>query len=372
MEILFDSIPVLEALYDLQITSNNVMEQAVIVSHNFDKTGDCDILTEGVSDILSLIVNGIKAFINKIKEIVNKCIMKLNSFGMEYDKLIQKYGSSVIDKDFKPFDIEGFNFVTLTVNKPDDSCVYKIIDDFNNDIIKFNRYSSQDIRTICMDAVSPSKFNKIRGEILGNKMSIPDTDFKKYVYTYYRNGIGEPYTISVDPQYVKAAINHSDELLSAKKTAKAEKDALLGILGRMEKFFSVKASSLYDDVQKTYNISSLQKSGYSETDARKISESKLTDLTNYMMMRYQQVVTISNIVSIIYIERISALTDQINQESQAVRMAIRRLGLVMESETLVGEALEEANTYPPTPNENWVQILEGVSMYKGGDKVWTM
>ena len=53
-------------------------------------------------------------------------------------------------------------------------------------------------------------------------------------------------------------------------------------------------------------------------------------------------------------------------------MAIRRLGLVMESETLVGEALEEANTYPPTPNENWVQILEGVSMYKGGDKVWTM
>ena len=140
----------------------------------------------------------------------------------------------------------------------------------------------------------------------------------------------------------------------------------------MEKFFSVKVSSLYDDVQKDYSIQLLQKQGYPEENAKRINEEKLTDLTNYMMMRYQQVVTISNIVSIVYIERISALVDQINQDSQAVRMAIRKLGLVMENESLVGNILEAANAYPPAQNENYAYVLDGVSLYRGGDKVWTM
>lgn len=361
MEVLFDTVPILEALYDLQLSSNKVMEQSIIVSHNYDKTGDCDILTEGVNDVLSLIISGIKSFIAKIKEIVNKCIMALNSFGMEYEKLVKKYGASLSDADFKPFELEGFVFTTLTVNKPDDSSIYKIIEDFNNDIVKFNRYTSEDIRSICMDAVSPSKFNRVRGQILGNGQSIPDADFKKYVYKYYRNGFEQPTTVIIDPQYVKSVISRCDDLLSEKKAAKFEKETLLGVLGRMEKFFSVKVASLYDDVQRTYNVSSLQKSGYSENDAQRINESHFTDLTNYMMMRYQQVVTLSNIVSLIYIERISAIKDQINQDSQTIRMALRRAGIVMENEVLVSKVIEEANAFPPTPNPNWAPILEGVS-----------
>ena len=360
MEILFDSIPVLEALYDLQVSSNNVMKQKVVVSHNFSKTMDRDILTEGVSDILSLIRDGITAFINKIKKLINDCVMTLNSYTMEYNKLVEKYGSMLKSKEFKPFEIEGFNFITLDVNKPDGSSVYKIIEDFNDDISKFNRYTSEDIREICMNAVSPSAFNNIRGKVLGNNKNIQDSDFGEYVYSYYRNGMTQPSMITVDPQYISALIDRSGKLLSEKKSTKSEKDYLMGILGRMEKFFSVKVASLYDDVQKTYSVPSLMKNGYSEDDAQRINESRLNDLINYMMMRYQQTVMLSNIVSLVYIERMSAIKDQINQDSQCLRLAIRRFGVVSENESLVNTSLEECNTYPPTPNSNWAPILEGV------------
>lgn len=81
-----------------------------------------------------------------------------------------------------------------------------------------------------------------------------------------------------------------------------------------------------------------------------------------MMMRYQQVVMLSNIVSLIYIERISAIKDQINQDSQIVRMAIRKASIVSENESLVNRVIEEANIYPPVPNSGWAPILDGVSI----------
>lgn len=365
MEILFDTISVLEALYDFQISTNAVAEQTVVVYHNYDKTKDAEILTEGVKDILNAIIDGIKAFIAKIKELLNKCFMTLNSYTMEYEKIVEKYGAQISDKKIEPFEIEGFTFTTLIVNKPNDSVVYDIVEEFNNDIVKFNRYSSEHIRTMCAEAMSPSRLNRLRGNVLGNDVLIQAQDFKKYVYSYYRNGFEAPTKMTIDNQVIKSIVDNNPKLLSEKKAAKLEKDTLMNALNRMEKFFSVKVASLYDDVQKTYNVSALQKTGYTADESRSIEESKLADLTSYMNMRYQQVVELSNIISVIYVERMAAIKDQINQNSQILRMVIRKSGVVAENKSIVSSVIEEANIYPPTPNPNWAPILDGVSVVRG-------
>lgn len=362
MEILFDTLSVLGALYDLQQSSDVVVEQTIIMSHNYDKTADMDILTEGVGDILQMIIKGIRAFIDKVKALINKGFMVLNSYTMEYEKLVQKYGGALSSAQITPFTVEGFNFTVLAVNKPNTSYVYKMIEDFNSDIVKFNRYSSDDIRLMNAESLSPAYLSRLRGNVAGSKTSIDAEDFKSYMHQYYRDMVNNPINVTIDSQYIRAAIERAPILLSEQKQTKSEKDDIMSTLSRMEKFFSVKVASLYDDIQRTYNVASLQNSGYKADEATRIEESKLSDLTCYMTTKYQQVVELSNIISIVFVERMAAIKDQMMQDSQVVRMAIRKTGIVSENVSLVTKAIEEANIYPPTPNPNWAPILDGVML----------
>lgn len=365
MEVLYDSMSVLEALYDLKVHSQSVTEEIAIMSHNYKKTGDPEMLTEGCKDLLDLIISGIKSFIQKIRDLIKKHTMILNSYHMEYSKLIEKYSEVVMSAEIQPFHIEGFNFTVLTNPRPDVSEVHGIIEEFNNDIAKFSSLTIEDIRELKLRKSSDISFERLRGKVLGVSSRIDPQDFRKYAHSFYRGNSEYPNDIVIDKDYINTIIKNSEMLIKEKKTTSIDKDSIMGTLSRLEKFFSTKVSRLYDDIERVYNVSNLQKNGETSDDSQRIEESEMSKLVMYLSNRYQQAVELSNIISVVFVERISAIKDQMNQESQIIRTALKQIQPAVFEGFM--ETLENVNSYPPTPNTNWAPIWEGISTY-GGDE----
>lgn len=364
MEILFDLVPITEAVYDLQMNQQMVLEEIITVSHMYTKTQDNDILTEGVSDIITLVVNGIKAFNAKIKALINKCFATLNSYYMEYDKLIDKYGDAILKANIEPFTIEGFTFTVLDNPRPNVTMVGELVDQFNKDLAKFHSLSIEQIREMNAEATSDMRIEKLRSEILGGKPSrIATNEFKSYVFKFYRNGLEYPTSIEITKDMIAEIVENKGVLTSEKKATQSQKDSVMGILTRMEKLFSMNMTRLFDDVDKVYNVPSLKKNGLTSEDATAVEDTELCKLMLYMNMRYQQVVELMNIVSITFVERTSAIKDQVNQELQIFRMALRHINpTLLESTDAI---FESVNSFPPTPNTDWVPITEGMFILEG-------
>lgn len=368
MEILYDSMSVLEALYDLDMGRQSVLEEICTMSHNYKKTGDIDVLTEGAKDIISFIITGLKKFIQKMKDFVVKNFMILNSYFMEYSKLIDKYGKRIASSNFDSFTVEGFNFTVLGNPKPNTSKVNKIIEDFNANIAKFSTLTIEDIRKINNDECSEVAFSRLRGEVLGYPSRISQEEFKRTCHMYYRNNQEFPEDITINKEAVDLILKNSSALIAEKKAAKIDKDTVMVVLNNMERFFSVKVSDLYNDIEKTYSVSNLNKSGQSAETTQTMSEKEMSKLVMYLSSRYQQVVELSNIISLVFVERMAAIKDQTNQEVQILREVIRR-SPVLSMESVEEGPLEEANMFPPTPNPNWAPVWEGISNM-GGVSEW--
>lgn len=364
MEVLYESMSILEAVYDLNMTQESLLEEIGIMNHNYKKTGDVDVLTEGVGDIIALIFSSIKKFIQKMKDYVVRKWMILNSYRMEYDKIIEKYGKVLAAAKFDPFTIEGFRFTTLSRPRPDTSKVNSIIADFNVTIAKFPSLTIEDIREINNNECSAVAFQRLRADVLGTPDRISQEEFKKTCYTFYRNDREFADKITVDSNMVNAILTNSSALIGEKKAVKVDKDTTMSILNNMERFFSVKVSALYDDIKKTYNVHGLSKNGMGEEEAQVLTEKEMEKLTMYLSSRYQQVVELANIISIVFVERMSAINDQTNQELQILREVLKlQTGPVTDS---FDRLLESANSFPPTPNPNWAPVWEGISDM-GGD-----
>lgn len=357
MEILYDSASILEALYDLSLSQETLLEEIAIMKHNYKKTADMDVLTEGVGDIISLIISSVKKFIQKMKDFVVRKFLILNSYRMEYDKLIAKYGSVLAAAEFDPFDIDGFQFTVLSRPRPNTGKVYEIIEEFNATIAKFSSLTMEDIRRINNEDCSAIAFQRLRAQVLGTSDRVSQEEFKKTCYMYYRNDKEFAETMSISKDTIGDILKNSGALIAEKKTIKTDKDATMNVLNNMERFFSVKVSDLYDDVKKRYHVNGLSKGGTADTDSYALAETEMGKLTMYLSSRYQQVVELANIVSIIFVERMAAINDQMNQELQILREVLKVQG-PMEG---VERILEVANSYPPAPNTNWAPIWEGIS-----------
>lgn len=363
MPILFDSIPILEVLYDLDMSRQSVAEEMVTINHNHRKTNDVEILTEGARELINTIISGLKKFLQKIKELISKHLMILNSYHLEYNKLIEKYSKVLINCEVKPFEIEGFNFTVLSNPRPDTSEVYRIIDEFNSDIVKFSSLTIEDVRELKLKKSSDLTFDRLRGIVLGSNSRIYPEDFKRTAHCFYRNGMEFPHNITIDRSYVDIVLKNSGALVAEKKASTMDKDVMLATLSRLERFFSTKVSSLYDDVERVYNVANLQKNGETAENAQKIEEKEMTKLIMYLGTRYQQTVELSNIISMVFVERLAAIKDQMNQDTQVIRTVLRHANPSLLEGTMA--MMEGANSYPPTPNTNWAPIWEGVSVYGG-------
>lgn len=364
MDMLYDSMSILEALYDLDLSRETLMEEIIVMEHNYKKTGNVEMLTEGVGDMITLIVDSIKKFLQKMKDFVVRKFMIINSYRMEYDRLIEKYGKFLADISFDPFLIEGYRFTTLSVPRPNTSMVIQIVDEFNSTIAKFSSLTTEDIREMNNKSCSDLAFQRLRADVLGASNRIPQEDFKGACFKFYRNNQEYTEQIEITKDIVGSILKNSSALIAEKKIMKSDKDSVLTILSNMERFFSVKVSSLYDDIKKTYTVRNLSKSGMGESEAQIMGEKEMGKLTMYLSSRYQQVVELANIISIVFVERMSAINDQTNQELQILRQVLKEKNGAMEG---VDAMMEAANSYPPTPNRSWAPIWDGVPM--GGEVV---
>ena len=364
MDTLYDSVSILEALYDLHSTQETLLEEVGIVRHNYKKTGDVEMLTEGVGDIITLIFSSIKKFIQKMKDFIVRKFLILNSYRMEYDKLIEKYGKTLAAAKFVPFTIEGYRFTTLSRPRPNTGKVISIIDDFNTTIAKFQSLTMEDIRRINNEECSAVAFQRLRADVLGTTNRLSQEEFKKSCFMHYRNDQEFPEKITVDTTLINALLDGANALIAEKKIVKADKDTALSILNNMERFFSVKVSTLYDDIRKTYNLHGLSKTGVADDSVQTMGEKELEKLTMYLSSRYQQVVELTSIISIVFVERMAAINDQTNQELQILREVLKlQTNYVADSTDLL---LETVNSFPPTPNPNWAPVWDGISDMGGG------
>ena len=361
MDILYDSTSVLEALYDLVTTQGTVLEEIAVMNHNYKKTGDMDVLTEGVNDIIDLIISSVKKFIQKIKDYVIRKFMILNSYRMEYDKLIEKYRDVLQNAKFDPFSIEGFEFTTLSRPRPNVKKAYDIIEEFNSTIAKFASLTTNDIRAINNEECSDIAIQRLRATILGTSERIAQEEFKKTCFMFYRNDREFASKIDVTEDLVKTILSNSGSLIAERKAVKTDKDMVMSVLNNMERFFSVKVSALYDDIKKTYSVHTLTKNGMSDEDVYTLSERELGKLTMYLSCKYNMVVELANIISVVFAERLSAIDSQTNQELEILREVLKVQKGTLEGFDHIERVLATTNSFPPTPNPNWVQVWEGIS-----------
>lgn len=359
MELLLESFSVLEALYDFHQDYDKFCEEQVRIQHNYAKTNDLQVVEEGLNDILQFIVENFRKFIGKVRDLFHRGIMATNSLGMEYSKIISKYGEELKTMKFIESEIEGFRYSTLSVNPPNIGIVYQLIDEFNQHIAKFDQLTTEQIRAMHDDAMMDISIGRLRGKLIGDGGRIEADGLRSHIYQMYRSGASYPVKLNIDKEMVNNIVNGSTALLKEKKLVGAQKVDILGLLQRMEKFFSISLTNLYDDINKSYNVSTLTQKGYAD-HAYTIRETTLNNFSMYMTMRYQQIMEMSNVMSVLFTERLGAIKDQINQERQILGRVLRSNKYIGES--LIPAALEEANSYPITPNCDWAPILENVGI----------
>lgn len=367
-EILIESFSALEALCDLHADYNTFCEEQVRMEYNYQKTKDLQVVEEGIGDILQFIVESFRRFIGKVRDLYNKAIMVMNSLGMEYSKLIDKYGDDLKRMEIPEKEIEGFQYSTLSVNPPNVGLVYQLLSEFNTHIAKFNQLTTEEIRTMYNDAMTEISVGRLRGKLIGDGGRIEADGLRSHIYQMYRSGYTYPVKLKVTKEMIGGIVDNSKALLQEKKLAGQQKLEVLNLLQRMEKFFSVSLMDLYDDVDKSYNIralsTELSKKGYEEDTVYRIREAAMQNFSMYMTMRYNQVMEMSNVMTVLFTERLGAIKDQIDQERQIINMMLRlnvtAFGGKSVKESFVPDALAKANSYPITPNPNWAPILENV------------
>lgn len=367
-EILIESFSALEALCDLHKDYDTFCEEQVRLEYNYRKTKDLQVVEEGLGDILQFIVESFRRFVGKIRDLCHKLIMAMNSLGMEYSKLIEKYGEELKRMEIPEKEIEGFRYSTLSVNPPNVELIYQLLSDFNNHISKFDRMTTEEIRTMYNDAMAEISLGRLRGKLIGDGGRIEADGLRSHIYQMYRSGCTYPVKITVTKEMIADIVDNSKALLQEKKLAGQQKLEILNLLQRMEKFFSVSLTDLYDDVDKSYSIhgltTELSKKGYESDQIYRIREAAMQNFSMYMTMRYNQVMEMSNVMTVLFTERLGAIKDQIDQERQIINMMLRFnvyvLGAKSVKESFVPEALAKANSYPIVPNPNWAPILENV------------
>lgn len=366
MDIIFEeSTPALPILYDALNAQAQLLIETAQVLYQYQKTGEPEILQEGLGDIIQRMIYEVVSMIQKIRSAIANLFMRLNSRAMSYEKIMKKYAPELRNADITPFSIEGYDFTVTDKSRPNITTVHGIYLKYNDLITRFSTLTSDKVREICEDITSERHLSATRANLLGvTGIAIPQSTIKQEAFKFYRNGKSETLEMTINKEIVQDIVNNYENVINERKMTMNENKEINVLLNDMERFFKVIVPK---ELKKTQDVSKLSYSG-PMVDSNKQIDGTITniaDFQSYVNAKYKQTVELAHAVTAVYTERIAAIDSKMKQDEHIVRQALDKIG--KDDVKLEGfEALDKCNSYPMAVNKNWAGVWEGCNILGGG------
>lgn len=284
-----------------------------------------DIVMESAGDMILSIVDGIKKFIQKVKEFFKRVLLYITSSFQELDKLAKEVKEVLASKTDIDFEITGYKFTVLEKTGPNMEEFKKIVSEYNSDIDRLNEIKKVDIISSMTKWMDDDNVNKIRAQVLGVKDSISEDDFLETVRSHFRGGEESTQTIKVTLSTVNEIVGHAKRLEEAKRSSIKDRDELITLLSKTEEFFNKKVYSYYRGSSKQSDVRKVNvddnKFRTSENNI-KMNDDMSKTLSSYASYKAKQVNKIGSIINLVACERVNALKDQIKQERDILKRCL--------------------------------------------------
>lgn len=354
----------LKAIYESDCDAVLMAQHVVIAEHMYRASGyDQEILMEGFMDMLHSIGEWFKKIINAIKDFFVKAFKSITDSMTSLEEFVRRNKEyllkSTIDKTMK-----GFKFTVLDSPAPNMSAFDRLIGSYNDIVSDLSEQKAGQIKSDSVQFLKRDNLAKLRGEVLGSGSGYEQDSFVEEVRKFYRDGYDQAHDIGVDSDYIHAIVDHVTTLTEAKKKAVEDRDRIIKLLNRAEKFFSSNVVMSYANGSskiKTKTISSTSSSKTFSTDAGKdvYYEDNYKTYSTLINTKYNETKALANIITVVVTERMNALVDQVKQERSAVTMA-------MKPEFTVSESVEYGNEFDQEEDETDYFAIESLFNYSQG------
>lgn len=326
--LLLDSyIPTCEALsiiYGTMESDSQVFKSYVHTGLLMESGASDDIIVESVGDIFKTIADGLKKFIQKVKDFFKKILLYITSTYQDLDKVAAQVKEVIKDKDID-FTIDGFEFTVLDKSGPDITEFRNIVASYNDDMSDISKLKESEINKEILKWLEEDHLNELRGKTLGVNSKIPEDDFLDEVRSHYRNGEQTTKSIKVNKSMVQNIISHAKKLDDAKKSSIKDRDNLIELLTKSESFFDRTIYTYYKDSSKQMNVNkiNIDNNKFKTEDNKVTVDDNSTKLiTTYASYKARQVNKIAGMINLVACERVNALKDQIKQERTILRKCL--------------------------------------------------
>lgn len=311
----------LSIIYGVCESDQEVFKSYVYTGYLMESGAGPDIIMESVSDMFKSIANGIKKFIEKVREFFKKILLYITSATEDLDKLAKEVEPVLKDKKID-YEMNGYTFTVMGKPSPDMKEFNRIVSEYNSDMAELAKLKEAEIKKQIFDWLDESHMDKLRGEVLGSGGSIDEDDFLDEIRKFYRNGETSTDKITVTNSMVTQIISHAKKLEETKKSSIKDRDNLITLLSKTETFFNSALPTVFKGAQRQANVAKVDTSDgkFSKTDNyQNVDDAVMRMLSTYASAKSKQVNKIASMINLVACERVNALKDQIAQERKILR-----------------------------------------------------
>lgn len=278
-------------------------------------------LTESSSNIFldtnTFIIENFIKNLKDIKSVYKDSIKTFFSYNKDEINYIKKNKNSIFNFSGNSVKVTGYYFTEFKTPP-----VYMTNEIFD-DMMKIFDHNIDEVYDEIKNKLMSGYFEVLRKDILELKNPIPKKEFSKRVYEYFRNGVGEPETISIGANYIKEYVDN----LNQDKYISSVEDFIDEIIDQLEcikKVLNDFVKSEYIgnkkkllDIMHPYNNSKSSKTATIYYELDDIEESLDESFNNYLFLilksKSMQIVKIMEMYGEIISSKITAMNEAIVQ-----------------------------------------------------------
>lgn len=322
--ILTEDFSLLEAIYQFEDASIPIYSNLANSRYTASISGDTDIVTEGVSDMVKSMGDAIRKLIKSIKDFFVGFIRAFTSYALNLEEFVKRYKDELLKVECD-FEIVGYEYAVLDSKDPDMSDFNKLVSTYNSSLSALSSVSKSDIIAEGNDFLSEKNLNEIRARVLGVSGGIPKDEFTEAVKRHYC-GSTDTSSIHVTSDMVHNIVSDTDRMVSLKKKAEKDRDAIIQLLSKAEVFFNRKVGMVYRDSKakvsaKTFDVDSDRRVTHKDADIP-YTDTDLSKVSALLTTKYNETRALSSIINIVVTERANAFRGLVKQSRKIVGKAL--------------------------------------------------
>ena len=326
IDVLTDDLSLLESIYQFEDATIQMYGNLASSRFNSMTSNDSNIVTEGVSDMVKSMGSAIRKLIAAIKDFFVGFIRAFTSYTLNLQDFVKQYKDDLLAKDHD-FEIIGYKFTVMDSKDPDMSDFNKLVSTYNSSLSTLKDIKKTDIIAEGNSFLDEKNLGEMRARVLGVSGGIAKDDFVEVVRKQYRDGETETSSIHIGNDEIRDIVTNADRMVTLKKKAEKDRDAIIQLLSKAEVFFNRKAGMIYRDAKskvdaKTFDVDDDYKVSHTPADIP-YTDSDLSKVTTLLSVKYNETKAISSIINVVISERANAFRDLVKQSRKVVGKAMQ-------------------------------------------------